>query len=149
MLASAAAFAEAVEMLAQPFVDSAVIVFAGIEARGLLFGPPIAQRLGVGFVPLRKPGRLPSEVLGMDYDLEYGSDRLELHADALDAESRVLLVDDVLATGGTMTAAIDLVALTGASVVGASVLIDLVALGGAAKIGSSGPTVLHSVLEVN
>lgn len=149
LLADADAFGHAVEMLSAPFVASGVNVVAGIEARGFFFGPSIAQRLGVGFIPLRKPGKLPSEVLGMDYDLEYGADRLELHADALGDDSRVLLVDDVLATGGTLQAAIGLIELAGASVVGATVLIDLVALGGAAKIGNGGPTVLHRVIEVN
>jgi len=145
LLADPHAFASAVDEMARPFVGSAVSLVAGIEARGFLFGPPIAQRLGVGFVPLRKPGKLPSDVIGVDYDLEYGSDRLEMHRETIDATERVLIVDDVLATGGTLQAAISLIETAGASVEGISVLINLGLVGGAAKTET---TVLHSVLEL-
>lgn len=145
LLANAEALADAVDAMAEPFVGSRVNVVAGIEARGFLFGPLIAQRLQVGFVPLRKPGKLPSDVLAMSYDLEYGSDSLEIQRDSVSDDSQVLLADDVLATGGTLRAGIDLIELAGANVVAASVLIELVALGGAARVA---PTILHSVIEV-
>ena len=149
LLADAVALKEAVEQLSTPFLGSRVNVVAGIEARGFIFGSLVAQRLNVGFVPIRKPGKLPADVIGVDYDLEYGSDRLEMHRDSVDETSHVLLVDDVLATGGTLEAALQLLRSTEATVVGVSVLIDLVALGGSATIGNGGSTVLHSVLEVN
>ncbi|KAA1376147.1 adenine phosphoribosyltransferase [Aeromicrobium fastidiosum] len=110
----------------------------GIEARGFLFGPSIALRLGVGFVPVRKAGKLPSESLSTSYDLEYGSATMEMHVDAVTAGSRVLVVDDVLATGGTLLAAADLVSQAGATVAGNLVLIELLALGGRARLGDTG-----------
>jgi len=146
LLADPGAFAFAADELAKPFMGSGVSMVAGIEARGFLFGPLVAQRLGVGFLPMRKPGKLPSDVIGVDYDLEYGTDRLEMHSANIDSTARVLVVDDVLATGGTMRAAISLIEAPGASVHGVAVLIDLVDLGGAAKVH---PTILHSVLEVS
>ena len=149
LLADAKALTAAVEAMAGPFVDSRVNLVAGIEARGFIFGPLVAQRLAVGFVPIRKPGKLPADVVGVDYDLEYASDRLEMHADAVDDSSRVLLVDDVLATGGTLMAARKLVQSSGARVEGISVLIDLVGLGGAATMRHDRSALLHSVIEVN
>ena len=110
----------------------------GIEARGFLFGPSIALRLGVGFVPVRKAGKLPSESLSTSYDLEYGSATMEMHVDAVAAGSRVLVVDDVLATGGTLLAAADLVSQAGATVAGNLVLIELLALGGRTRLGDIG-----------
>lgn len=98
---------------------------AGIEARGFLFGPALAVAIGAGFVPLRKPGKLPAATHGVDYDLEYGTDRLEVHQDAIDAGARVLVVDDVIATGGTAAAAGQLVAQSGATLVGYGFLIEL------------------------
>nr|WP_255669982.1 adenine phosphoribosyltransferase [Aeromicrobium wangtongii] len=106
----------------------------GIEARGFLFGPSIALRLGVGFVPVRKLGKLPADLLSTSYDLEYGSSTLEMHVDALAPGARVLVVDDVLATGGTMMAAADLVSQAGGVVVGNLVLIELLALGGRERL---------------
>ena len=149
LLGDATALGAAVEEMSTPFRGSRVNVVAGIEARGFIFGPLIAQQLDVGFVPIRKSGKLPSDVIGVDYDLEYGSDRLEMHQDAIDETSHVLLVDDVLATGGTLRAALELLRSTDATVEGITVLIDLVALGGSATIGRGGSTVLHSVLEVS
>ena len=110
----------------------------GIEARGFLFGPSIALRLGAGFVPVRKAGKLPSTSLSTSYDLEYGSAVLEMHVDALPAGARVLVVDDVLATGGTMLAAADLVQQAGATVAGNLVLIELLALGGQERLAPVG-----------
>lgn len=110
----------------------------GIEARGFLFGPSIAQRLGVGFVPVRKLGKLPAESLSATYDLEYGSATIEMHVDAIGAGDRVLVVDDVLATGGTLRAAADLVGQAGGVVAGNLVLIELLALGGRERLAPLG-----------
>lgn len=130
LLADHAALSHAIEQMASPFADLGVTSVVGIEARGFLFGPGIAQHLGVGFVPIRKPGKLPPETVHVEYSLEYGSDRIEMRDEALDSNDRVLLVDDVLATGGTLQAASTLVDGFGATVVGISVLIELVALQG-------------------
>lgn len=146
LLGDPTAFGYAVDAMAAPFVGSAISVVAGIEARGFLFGPSVAERLGAGFVPLRKPGKLPSDVIGMDYELEYGTDRLEVRRESSLPGAQVLVVDDVLATGGTLRAAIELVGAAGGEVAGVSVLIELSELHGAAKIH---PTLLHSVLEVS
>jgi adenine phosphoribosyltransferase len=116
----------------------------GIEARGFIFGPSIALRLGVGFVPVRKAGKLPATSLSTSYDLEYGSATMEMHVDAIAPDARVLVVDDVLATGGTLLAAADLVAQAGASVAANLVLIELSALGGRERIGAPGCESLRS-----
>lgn len=130
LLANHAALSQAIEEMAAPFADLGITSVVGIEARGFLFGPSIAQYLGVGFAPIRKPGKLPPETVHVEYSLEYGSDRIEMGDEALGSNERVLLVDDVLATGGTLHAASTLVAGFGAAVVGISVLIELVALQG-------------------
>ncbi|AXT85341.1 adenine phosphoribosyltransferase [Aeromicrobium sp. A1-2] len=116
----------------------------GIEARGFLFGPSIALRLGAGFVPVRKAGKLPADSLSTSYELEYGSAVLEMHVDALPQGARVLVVDDVLATGGTMLAAADLVRQAGATVAGNLVLIELIALGGCDRLEPLGCAALRS-----
>lgn len=130
LLANHAALAQAIDEMGSPFADLGITSVVGIEARGFLFGPSIAQYLGVGFVPIRKPGKLPPETVHVEYSLEYGSDRIEMRDEALESNDRVLLVDDVLATGGTLQAASSLVNGFGAAVVGISVLIELVALQG-------------------
>ena len=145
LLANPDAFGAAIEAMALPFVEFQIDSVVGVEARGFLFGPGIAQRLGVGFVPVRKAGKLPADTVGVEYSLEYGTDRLELHRDALNEGDRVLIVDDVLATGGTLEAVSDLIASAGAEVAGVSVLVDLVELQGATKL----PVTPQSVLEVN
>ena len=117
--------------LAAP-MDATTVV--GIESRGFLFGVPVADRLGVGFAPMRKPGKLPLDVVRQDYALEYGTDTLELHTDAVGPRDRVLIVDDVLATGGTASAAITLVESTGATVAGCLFLVELTVLGGRARL---------------
>lgn len=129
VLADGAALAEVIDQLASPWVGR-VDVVAGIEARGFLFGTPVAQHLGVGFVPMRKAGKLPRPTLSATYALEYGEAVLEVHADAFAPGARVLIVDDVLATGGTATAAASLVREAGAVPVALTVLLEVVALGG-------------------
>jgi len=137
------ALRESIRALAQPFRDSRVDVVAGMEARGFIFGALVAWQLGAGFVPLRKPGKLPAEVEAVTYELEYGTATLEVHRDALGPGSRVLLVDDVLATGGTAAASVDLVTRLGAELVGCAFLIEIAALAGRARL--PGQTV-HAVL---
>jgi len=124
-LADAAGFASAIEAMAAPWRDTALDAVVGIESRGFVLGAALARALGTGFVPVRKPGKLPARTLAQDYALEYGSDRLEVHTDALPAGARVIVVDDVLATGGTLNAAIALMRRQGAQVIGAGVLIEL------------------------
>ena len=114
---------------------------AGIEARGFIIGAIVAHQLGTGFVPIRKTGKLPGEVFGEDYQLEYGVDRIEVHTDAIEAGERVLLVDDLIATGGTAEAAIKLIGRSGAEVVECCVIIELPDLGGRARIEALGQTV--------
>lgn len=139
LLADASEFARCIALLAEPWRDAQVQSVCAIESRGFIFGAALATALGAGFVPLRKPGKLPPPVAGVDYALEYGSDRLEIREGALRAGERVLLVDDVLATGGTLLAARALVAMLGADIVGASVLIELAALPGRARWGEHLP----------
>ena len=118
-------FAEALDAMAAPYKQGQVDVVVGIEARGFIFGAPLARHFNAGFVPIRKPGKLPWQVSGQEYSLEYGTDRLEAHIDAIHEGSRVLVVDDVLATGGTAAAAVDLVRKLGGDVIGFAVLIEL------------------------
>ena len=105
LLADHKALGEAVEMLAEPFISSGVEIVTGVESRGFIFGSLLAQKLGAGFVPIRKPGKLPAETISASYELEYGTDSIEIHADAISPGQKVLMVDDLLATGGTMAAA--------------------------------------------
>lgn len=125
VLLDAALFARTIEALAMPFVQEGITHVLAVESRGFLFGAPVAGILGAALVPVRKPGKLPFGRLSESYDLEYGSDALEIHADALTARSRVLVVDDVLATGGTAAAACRLVHRFDAAVHGVSVVMDL------------------------
>lgn len=129
VLADADGFAGAMAELAEPWRGVALDAVIGIESRGFILGAALARDLGVGFVPVRKPGKLPARTLALDYALEYGSDRLEIHADALPLGARVLVVDDVLATGGTLRAAVALARRQGAQVIGAAVLVELAFLG--------------------
>lgn len=130
MLANAAAFAAATGALAEPWRDAGVQAVLGIESRGFILGAAQARALKSGFVPVRKPGKLPGSVLTVEYGLEYGRDTLQMHADALPRGTRVLLVDDVLASGGTLHAALSLARQQGCDVLGAAVLIELQSLGG-------------------
>lgn len=133
LLADADAFADSIRALSEPFRDSRLDAILGIEARGFIFGAAMALELGVGFVPLRKPGKLPSQTIGVDYALEYGSDRIEMHVDAVAEGARVLLVDDVLATGGTLAAAVELARLAQATVVGAALVAEISTLAGRSR----------------
>lgn len=134
LLADPAGLALAVELMANPYRKHGVDLVVGAESRGFIFGTAIAQSLNCGFVPVRKPGKLPAERRTVTYDLEYGTDALEIHADALGPGHRVLMVDDLLATGGTMKACCGLVEELGAEIVGISVLIELEFLSGRSRL---------------
>jgi adenine phosphoribosyltransferase len=127
----------AVKSLAEPFLGERVDKVVGIEARGFLFGVGVALELEAGFVPVRKPGKLPGPTVGRDYELEYGTDRVEVHADALAPGERVLIVDDLIATGGTAQATIQLIQEIGAEIVGCAFVIDLPDLGGSRRIAAN------------
>ena len=135
LLGDSKALRLAVEAIAEPFRDGSIDCVVGAEARGFIFGAPVAMELGVGFVPARKPGKLPHQTFEARYELEYGTDHVEMHVDAVSAESRVLVVDDLIATGGTAAATIDLVRQAGARVAGCAFLIELAFLEGRAKLG--------------
>lgn len=130
-----------VDGLVDPFHGKRIDKVAGIEARGFILGGAVAKDLRAGFVPVRKPGKLPHEKIGHDYDLEYGQDRVEVHVDAVQSGESVLLIDDLIATGGTAEAAIRLLERLGAEIVGLAVVIDLPDLGGRARIEALGHTV--------
>ncbi|HEX6300227.1 MAG TPA: adenine phosphoribosyltransferase [Acidimicrobiia bacterium] len=138
------AFGELITSMSAPFVDLGITKVAGIEARGFTLATPVADRIGAGFIPLRKPGKLPFQTVKEEYELEYGIDALEVHTDAVFDGEKVLLVDDVIATGGTAKAAIQLLRNVGAEVVGLSVFIELVFLGGVNKIDN---VPLHALLR--
>jgi adenine phosphoribosyltransferase len=136
LLADATIFRRATDAMAAPFVDDKVTHVVSIEARGFIFGAPVAQSLGAGFIPVRKKGKLPSQTERIEYALEYGSGILEIHRDAYEPPARVLVVDDVLATGGTAAATAELIERLGGQVVGFSFLIGLSFLHGREKLGS-------------
>jgi len=145
LLCNAQALSRCVAALAEPYLDARLDAVCAIESRGFIFGAALARELGLGFVPIRKPGKLPSRTIGADYALEYGSDRLEMHADALASGARVALVDDVIATGGTLLAARALIAQLGAELVAASVVIELGFLDARARWPA--PAALHALLR--
>ena len=130
--------------MASPYAATDVEVVASVESRGFIFGPLLAQELDAGFVPIRKPGKLPAETISQSYELEYGSDTIEVHADAVRPGQRVLMVDDLLATGGTMDAACQLIQRLGAEIVGVAMLIELCFLDGREKLASHQ---VHSVIK--
>lgn len=136
LLSDAKAFAAAVDTMAEPFVGKGITLVAGIESRGFLLATPIAYYLKAGVVPIRKKGKLPRQVVSASYDLEYGQDSIEAHADAFPKGAKVLLVDDVLATGGTARAACELIEKVGGRVQGMSFLIELGFLGGRSRLPS-------------
>jgi adenine phosphoribosyltransferase len=144
LLADPLAFHGAIDAMVAPFVDGGITKVVGIEARGFILGAPVADRLGAGFVPIRKAGKLPYDIHHQEYELEYGTDRIEVHSDAVTMSDTVLIVDDVLATGGTAAASIKLIEALGATVAGLAVLIELEFLAGRAKLNGTGVhTVVH------
>jgi adenine phosphoribosyltransferase len=134
LLGNARAFRRAIDELVQPYAGAKIDKIAGMEARGFILGGAVAHQLSAGFVPIRKKGKLPHATLSVAYSLEYGVDEMEMHTDALVAGERVLLVDDLIATGGTAEGAVKLLRSAGADVVAAVFVIDLPDLGGAAKL---------------
>jgi adenine phosphoribosyltransferase len=134
----------AIDSIAGPFADQKIDLVVGIESRGFIFGAPVADRLGAGFAPVRKPGKLPSACIRESYALEYGTDTLEIHEDAVKPGQRVLIVDDLLATGGTARATTELVKKTGGIVHGLAFLIELVALNGRSKLAGEN---VHASLQ--
>ncbi len=141
LLGNARAFRSAVDALVQPYAGVRIDRVAGIEARGFILGGAVAHQLSIGFVPVRKKGKLPWKVIGEDYALEYGTDRVEIHEDAVKRGEQVIVVDDLIATGGTAFAAIKLLERAGAYVVGCSFVIDLPELGGADRLRALGKDV--------
>jgi adenine phosphoribosyltransferase len=134
----------AVHQLLYPFLDQDITAVGGMEARGFIFGSLVAWELGVGFVPLRKPGKLPCDVQSISYNLEYGSASLEAHTDAIGVDDKVLLVDDLLATGGTARASCDLIESLGATIAGCAFVIELDSLKGREKLLNYS---IHSLLH--
>ena len=143
LLGDSAALKAAVQALAAPYRDASLTAVAAVESRGFIFASAVALELGCGFVPLRKPNKLPAETTSATYELEYGTDTIEVHVDAIDPGDRVAIIDDVIATGGTAAAAVELVETLGGNLVGISFLIDLAFLGGTAKLGDYP---IHSVI---
>ena len=127
-------FRVTIDAMSKPYQNRGIDVVVGIESRGFILGAAVADRLGVGFVPVRKMGKLPAATIRASYELEYGSDSLEMHRDAIEPGQRVLIVDDLLATGGTSKATVDLVKQLGGTVAGVAFLIELVDLHGRAKL---------------
>ncbi len=144
LLQHPATLALSVELMANPFRGKNVDIVVGAESRGFIFGTAVACALSAGFGLVRKPGKLPNKKLSLTYDLEYGTDTLEMHTDAVIEGQRVLIVDDLLATGGTMKACIDMVKELGGELVGTAVLIELAGLGGRDRLGGAD---VHAVLQ--
>lgn len=146
LLANPAAYRETIEQLAAPYLEAGIDRVVGIEARGFILGGALADRLRAGFVPVRKKGKLPHETLRVAYALEYGTDEIEIHRDAVAHGERVLLVDDLIATGGTALAAVQLLETLGAAIVAAVFVIDLPELGGSEKLRERG-IATHTLLS--
>jgi adenine phosphoribosyltransferase len=144
LLRNAEGLRETIDTLANPYATDRIDVVVGIESRGFILGAAVAERLGAGFIPVRKPGKLPAKAIKETYDLEYGKDALEIHADAVERGQRVLIVDDVLATGGTAAAAVQLVRKAGGQLHGLAFLIELLALNGKTKLTGEN---VYSVLQ--
>jgi len=130
LLVNALALKRAIELLAEPFAETGIDIVAAVEARGFIFGPAVAKTLGAGFVPIRKKGKLPFETHSVSYGLEYGTDSVEVHSDAVSPGTKVLMVDDLLATGGTMAAACELIEKLGGEIAGLTFLVELADLKG-------------------
>ncbi len=135
LLADKEALAVAIDALAEPYREAKIDYVAAVEARGFIFGSAVAKALNAGFVPIRKKGKLPYETTSATYDLEYGTDTLEVHSDAVESGSKVLMVDDLLATGGTMAAGCDLIERLEGKIAGLTFLIELTGLNGRDKLG--------------
>lgn len=135
LLRNGPAFGAIIDGMAEQYADQQVDIVAGIESRGFIFSAPVAYKLGAGVVPIRKPGKLPAATVEVAYALEYGTNTLQMHADAFPRGARVLLVDDLLATGGTIAAAAELVTMQGGVIVGLAFVIELGFLDGRAKLG--------------
>lgn len=134
LLKNPTALNDSIALISSPWKDKGITAVAGIESRGFIFGGAVAVQLGVGFIPIRKPGKLPADTISESYELEYGTDTVEMHRDALGQDDTVLLVDDLLATGGTMQASVKLVEKTGAEVAGISFVAELTFLNGREKL---------------
>jgi adenine phosphoribosyltransferase len=135
LLASPQAFSSVINRFTDRYTARGIDAVVGIESRGFIFGAPLALQLGAAFVPIRKPGKLPHQTLGVEYSLEYGTNRLEIHRDAVQPGAQVLVIDDLLATGGTVAAACDLLTQLGAQVIETAFLIELEFLQGRARLG--------------
>jgi len=144
LLKQGTCFAQAIDALTAPYKDKKIDIVIGIEARGFIFAPTVAYALGAGFVPVRKPGKLPAEKLHVNYELEYGTDSLEIHKDAVMPGQRALIVDDLIATGGTAKAVADMVESMDAKVEGLAFMVELTSLNGREKIGGRA---IHSLLK--
>jgi len=145
LLTDARGFRRAIDELVQPFAGRKIDKVAGIEARGFILGGAIAHQLSVGFVPIRKKGKLPAETLAQEYELEYGTDEVEIHVDAVAKGEQVLIVDDLVATGGTAEAAVKLIERAGGAIVGCAFVVDLPELGGAKRLEALGVKVTSLV----
>ena len=141
LLKDAIGFRDAIQQVVNRYAGVTIDRIAGIEARGFIIGAALASQLGVGFVPIRKTGKLPAETVAQEYKLEYGTDRIEMHVDAISSRDRVLLVDDLIATGGTAEAACKLIERMGAEIIECCFIIDLPDLGGHARLEKNGHTV--------
>ena len=145
LLTNRRALAESIIQLSAPFKHMDIDNVAGIEARGFTFGTAVAYELGAGFVPIRKKGKLPFETYEQDYELEYGTDTIEVHADSIRKGENILIIDDLIATGGTAEAAVKLIKKTGAKIIGAAFVIDLPELGGTQRLEKMGVPVTSLV----
>jgi len=145
LLKDAAGFRHTIDLLFERYKDTKIDLVAGIESRGFITGSALAHRLGVGFVPIRKKGKLPAETESEEYKLEYGTDKIEIHKDAIESGNKVLLVDDLIATGGTALAACNLIKKLGGKIIEFSVIIDLPNLGGKKKLEQAGYKVFNLV----
>jgi adenine phosphoribosyltransferase len=146
LIGHAEGFRTAIRQMAAPFESARIDAVAGIEARGFIVGGAVADRLGTGFVPIRKRGKLPWKAIGQDYQLEYGTDVIEMHEDALRAGERILIVDDLIATGGTVEAAVKLIRRLQGEVVGAAFIIDLPELGGLKRLQETYQVRCHALM---
>jgi adenine phosphoribosyltransferase len=144
LIKNPAGFKEAIDLMVEPFKDSKVDVVVGMESRGFIFSAPMAIALGAGFVPVRKLGKLPGETISVEYALEYGTNTLEIHKDAIGAGQRVLVVDDLLATGGTVLGTIELIRQLKAEIVGLSFLVELLFLKGRDRLSEYD---IHSIVQ--